>query len=183
LMLLPTGAGESAFAKIDGVHFDGVEWFADSQRILFTGNETGHATRTWMYDLETQKATALTPEGTRGTRVSPDGKWYVTVDARRLLLTPIGGGEPQAIAELNGERVVRWSGDGRYLFLEQREPTSIRISRLEVATRQKQPWLVMKVPEPGAEFLGPVALSGDGKACATSFQRDLANLFLVRGLK
>jgi len=26
-------------------------------------------------------------------------------------------------------------------------------------------------------------LSADGKACAATFQRDLANLFLVRGLK
>jgi hypothetical protein len=41
----------------------------------------------------------------------------------------------------------------------------------------------VKVPEPGAQFLGPLALSADGKACATTFQRDLANLFLVRGLK
>jgi eukaryotic-like serine/threonine-protein kinase len=183
LMLLPTGPGESAFAKIEGVHFDGVEWFPDNRRILFTGNESGHATRTWIYDLETQKTTALTPEGTRGTRVSPDGKMFVMVDAHRLLLAPIGGGDTRAMADLNGERVVRWSGDGRYLFLEQREPTSIKISRLEVATRQRQPWLVIKVPEPGAEFLGPVALSADGKACATSFQRDLANLFLVRGLE
>jgi hypothetical protein len=78
---------------------------------------------------------------------------------------------------------VRWSGDGRYLFLQQREPTSIKISRLEVATHRKEPWLVVKVPEPGASFLGPLALSADGKACATTFQHDLANLFLVQGLK
>jgi hypothetical protein len=84
---------------------------------------------------------------------------------------------------LQGESVVRWSGDGRYLFLQQREPTSIKISRLDVATRRKEPWLVVKVPEPGAQFVGPLALSADGKACATTFQRDLANLFLVRGLK
>ncbi len=43
LMLLPTGPGESRFPKIEGMHFDGVEWFPDNKRILFTGNETGHA--------------------------------------------------------------------------------------------------------------------------------------------
>jgi len=78
---------------------------------------------------------------------------------------------------------VRWSGDGRFLFLQQREPSSIKISRFEVATRRKEPWLVIKVPEPGAEFFGTLALSADGKACATTFQHDLANLFLVQGLK
>ena len=183
LMLLPTGPGESRFPKIEDMHFDGVEWFPDNKHILFTGNETGHATRTWMYDLETNKSTPLTPEGTRGTRVSPDGKWFITVDPHKLLLSPVGGGDSKTIADLQGESVVRWSGDGRYLFLQQREPTSIKISRLDVTTHQKEPWLVVKVPEPGAQFLGPLALSADGKACATTFQRDLANLFLVRGLK
>jgi hypothetical protein len=166
------------------VHFDGVEWFSDNKRILFTGNETGHAIRTWMYELETGKSTPLTAEGTRGTRVSPDGKWFITVDPHKLLLSPVGGGESRTIVDLQpGESVVRWSGDGRYLFLQQREPTSIKVIRLEVATRRREPWSVVKVPEPGAEFFGPLALSADGKAYASTFQRDLANLFLVNGLR
>ena len=184
LMLLPTGPGESQFAKIDGMHFDGVEWFPDNKRILFTGNETGHPTRSWIYDLETNKTSPVTPEGTRGMRVSPDGQWFVTVDPHRLLLTPVGGGNSKTVVDLQtGESVARWSGDGRYLFLQQREAAGIKISRLEIATHRKEPWLVVKAPEPGAQFFGPLALSADGKACAATFQRDLANLFLVRGLK
>jgi eukaryotic-like serine/threonine-protein kinase len=184
LTLLPTGPGESRFPKIDGIHFDSVEWFPDNNRILFTGNQTGHATRTWMYDLETNKMTPLTAEGTRGTQVSPDGKTFVTVDPHKLLLSPVAGGESKAVADLQpGESVVRWGGDGRDLFLQQREAANIKISRFEVATRRREPWLVVKVPEPGAEFFGPLALSADGKACATTFQHDLANLFLVQGLK
>jgi eukaryotic-like serine/threonine-protein kinase len=184
LMLLPTGPGESRFPKIEGIHFDGVEWLPDNKRILFTGNETGHAIRTWIYEVEGNKWTPLTQEGTRGTRVSPDGRWFVTVDAHKLLLSPLGGGESETVLDLqNGESAVRWSGDGRYLFLQQREPSSIKIIRLEVATHRQEPWLVVRVPEPGAEFFGPLALPADGKACASTFQHDLANLFLVRGLK
>jgi len=184
LMLLPTGPGESRFPKIEGMHFDSVEWSSDNKRILFTGNETGHATRTWIYDLETNELAPLTPEGSRGMRLSPDGQWFVTVDAHKLLLSPVRGGGSREIGDLtNGESVARWSGDGRYLFLQQREPSSLQISRLEIATRRKAPWLVVKVPEPGATFFGPLALSADGKACATTFQHDLANLFLVQGLK
>jgi dipeptidyl aminopeptidase/acylaminoacyl peptidase len=166
------------------MHFDNVEWFPDNKRILFTGNENGHATRTWMYDPETNQSTPLTPEGTRGTRVSPDGKQFITVDAHRLLLSLIVGGDSKTLVDLQpGESVVRWSGDGRYLFLQQREPGSIKISRLEVATHRREPWLTLKVPEPGAQFFGPLALSADGKAGAATFQHDLANLFLVTGLK
>ena len=184
LMLLPTGPGESKFPKIEGIHIDGVEWFPDNKRILFTGNETGRPMRTWIYDPETNKTTPVTPEGTRGIRVSPDGRAFITVDPHKLLLTPVSGGESTAVVDLEpGETVVRWSGDGRYLFMQQRDAASIKIIRLAVATHRKEPWMVVKVPEPGATFFGPLALSADGKACASTFQRDLANLFLVRGLQ
>jgi len=184
LMLLPTGPGESQFPKMEGMHFDGVEWFPDGKRILFTGNETGHPTRTWMYDIAANKWTPLTAEGTRGTRVSPDGQWFVTVDPHKLLLSPIAGGSSKSIVDLQpGESVARWSGNGRYLFLQQRGPSSLNISRFDISTHRREPWGMVKVTEPGAEFLGPLALSADGKASAISFQRDLANLFLVRGLK
>jgi len=184
LMLLPTGPGESRFLKVDGVHFESLGWFPDSQRVVFTGNESGHPVRTWTYDLDSDKATPLTAEGTRGTQVSPDGHWFVLADPHRLSLAPVEGGAPRTITQLqNGEAVVRWSGDGRQLFLQQPEGDTIKISRLDVATGHKELWQTLKVPEPGAEFIGALALSADGKTGAFSFQHDLANLYLVKGLK
>jgi eukaryotic-like serine/threonine-protein kinase len=184
LMLLPTGPGESRFLKIGGVHFESLAWFPDSKRIVFTGNESGRPVRTWTYDLDSEKATPLTAEGTRGGPVSPDGRWFVVGDPHRLSLAPVGGGVPRTIGELtNGQAVMRWSTDGRYLFLQQPEGKTIKISRLDVASGRKEPWQTLKVPEPGAEFIGALALSADGKACAFTFQHDLANLYLVKGLK
>jgi hypothetical protein len=83
----------------------------------------------------------------------------------------------------SGETVVRWSGDGHYLFLREPGGDTEKISRLEVANGRKEPWQTLKVPEPGAQFLGVLALSQDGKQCAFSFQHDLANLYLVKGLQ
>ncbi len=108
----------------------------------------------------------------------------MVIDPRKVLLAQIGGGKPNAIAELQpGESVVRWSGDGRYLFLAQIEGETLKLTRLEVASRKREPWRIVKVPESGAEFFGPVVLSPDGKAVACTFQHDLANLYLVKGLK
>ncbi len=184
LMLLPTGPGESRFLNVSAVHYESVEWFPDSKRILLTGTESGRPVRTWMYDLESEQSKPITPEGTRGTKVSPDGRWFVIADAHKLSLAAIGSGEPRSIAELQkGETVVRWSGDGRYLFLKKPDGDTIQISRLDVSTGHTEPWRILRVPEPGAEFSGALALSADGKACAFSFQHDLANLYLVRGLK
>lgn len=48
------------------------------------------------------------------------------------------GGISESIIELEpGESVGRWSGGGRYLFLQQREPARIKISRVEVAIHRK----------------------------------------------
>jgi hypothetical protein len=184
LMLLPTGPGESRFLQVDGVHFESLGWFPDSRRVVFTGTAAGHPVRTWTYDLDSDKPTPLTAEGTRGSQVSPDGQWFVMADPHKLLLASIGGGAPRTIIPLqNGEAVVRWSSDGRQLFLQQPEGDAIKISRLDVATGHKELWQTLKVPEPGAEFIGALALAADGKSCAFSFQHDLANLYLVRGLK
>lgn len=184
LMLLPTGPGESRFLNVDEVYYESLGWFPDSKRVVFTGNEPGRPVRTWMYDLDSEKATPLTAEGTRGGQVSPDVRWFVTADAHQLFLAPLGVGAPRKISQLQiGEAVVRWSGDGRYLFLRQGEGDTVKISRLDVATGHREPWRTVKVPEPGAEFVGALALSADGKVCAFSFQHDLANLYLVTGLK
>src|SRR5580658_1262656 len=184
LMLLPTGPGESRFLNVDKVSYESLGWFPDSKRVVFTGNDSGHSVRSWTYDLDSDKAIPLTDEGTKGGQISPDGQWFVIADHHKLTLAPIGGGAPRTVTELtNGEAVVRWSGDGRYLFLRQPEGETIRISRLEVATGHKEPWQTLKVPEPGSQFIGALALSADGKAGAFTFQHDLANLYLVTGLK
>ena len=184
LMLLPTGPGESRFLNVEGVYFESLGWFPGSKRIIYTGNESGHPVRTWMYDLDSEKAAPLTPEGTKGSQVSPDGRWLAIGGPHRLSLAPIEGGANRIVGDLqDGESVVRWSGDGSYLFLKHPEGDAIKLSRLDVATGNKEVWKTVKLPEPGAGFIGDVALSADGKTCAFSFQHDLANLFLVKGLK
>ena len=185
LILLPTGPGELRTLDVEDMHYESVEWFPDGKRILFTGNQPGRPVRSWMYELEGGgKPRPVTPEGVRGTRVSPDGHSLVVVDPRQLRLGDVGGGEPRTITELQpGESAVRWSADGRYLFLAQQQGETLKLSRVEIASRKSEPWRTLKVPESGAAFFGPVALSADGKAVACTFQHDLANLYLVKGLK
>jgi len=184
LMMLPTGPGELRTLDLEDMHYESVEWFPDGRRILFTGNQPGRPVRSWMYELDGGKPRPITPEGARGTRVSPDGHSFVAVDPHKLLLAEIAGGEPRLIGDLQpGESTVRWSSDGRYLFLAQQQGETLKLSRIEVASRKREPWLAVKVPESGAAFFGPVALSPDGKSVACTYQHDLANLYMVKGLK
>jgi Tol biopolymer transport system component len=182
IALLPTGAGESRQLGADGMRYESVEWFPDGKHILIAANQPGHAARSWIGDVETGKLQPLRPEGMKATRISPDGRSYLIPAADKLLLGAIAGGPPRRIANLEPrEAVVRWSGDGQYVFLRQTDCRSIRISRLEVATGRRELWRELKVPEVGAEFYGRVLLSADGKAVVCSFQHDIANLYLVKG--
>jgi len=184
LMLLPTGPGEPKTLYAQPMTYHSAEWFPDGKKVLVSGNAPGKPSRSWIYSFESNTLEPLTPEGVRATQVSPDGRSYVVFDPAKVLIAPLAGGSPKKIADLdNSEAVVRWSGDQRYLFLRKNEGATVQIVRLEVATGQKQNWRTLRVPELGAGFLGPVALSADGKASAAAFQHDLANLYLVTGLR
>jgi dipeptidyl aminopeptidase/acylaminoacyl peptidase len=203
LMILPTGPGDSRTLDFGNMHYESVEWFPDGHRILFTANEPGHPVRSWTYDLNSSGIPptptlnnggpapfAITPEGIRATAVSPDQRRVVRVEGRRLFLatpespgTPDGSSAAPLTALEEGERVARWSADGRYLYFRKTHGDMIQIARFEVATRRRELWHTLRVPEQGASFFGAAAISADGKAYAASFQQDLANLYLVRGLK
>lgn len=184
LMLLPTGPGEPRTLYSQPMTYHTAEWFPDGKKLLVNGNAPGKPSRSWVFALDSNSLEPLTAEGVRATNISPDGRFSIVSDPGKVLMAPLVGGAPKKIAELeSGEAVVRWSGDQRYLFLRRIDGAKAQIVRLDVATGHKENWRTLQVPELGAEFLGPVALSADGKACAAAFQHDLANLYLVTGLR
>jgi tRNA A-37 threonylcarbamoyl transferase component Bud32/WD40 repeat protein len=184
VMLLPTGPGESKTIGAPGMRYQSVEWFPDSRRILVTGAAAGRPVRSWTASLDGEPLRPLTPEGVRATRVAPDCRHYLAAAAGTLSIADLGGGPSRRIGELApGESVLRWTSDSRSLFVRKTERCVIRISRLDLSTGKRQPWRELRVPDPGASFFGGVAISQDGKAVACSFQHDIANLYLVRGVK
>ena len=183
LLVLPTGAGEARVLTGDGLQYGSAEWFPDSRRILFVGNQPNRPVRTYLRDLAGGQSKPITPEGVRASRVSPDCKSVVIIDSGRLCLRAVDGGPLRPVAAIeSGESALRWSGDGRYLFLKRPVEGKLSIFRVEVSTGKKELWREFKPPEPGEIFFGPVALSADGKSYAFSFQRDLAVLYLATGL-
>ena len=185
LSLLPTGPGESRVLSTPGMHYENVEWLPDGQKLLFTGNQQGRPARTYLEDARGAAPVPVTPEGTPASHVSPDGKYVTAVMAGKLTLLPIAGAASKPAFDLQpGESVLRWSADGRYLFLRQDEgPTSIKISRLDLASHREEPWKELKPADPVGVRIGHVVITPDGKAYAYSFERDISTLYLADGLK
>jgi serine/threonine protein kinase len=185
LTLLPTGAGEARSIGAGGMHYERVEWFPDGQRILFTGNQPNGPLRTFVQSLNGGKVTPVGPEETVAARVSPDQKYVTLAAAGRLSLFPIDGGDPKPIASLDpGETVIRWSADGRHLFLSKvEEPSFAKISRLDISTGRKELWKELRTPDPVGVNIRDVVMTPDGESLAYSFQRDITTLFLISGLR
>jgi len=185
LTLLPTGAGEARNVSTPGMHYERVEWFPDGQTLLFTANQPGRRPRTFVQDVRGGQPKPVTPEGLTATRVSPDGKYATVAADGKLSLLPMAGAEPKAAADIQpGESVMRWSADGRSLFLRQLVGlTAVKINRLDLVSRREELWKELKPADPVGVQIYDVAITPDGNAYAYSFQRDICTLYLASGLK
>ena len=185
LVIQPTGAGEPRTFPAEGIRYESVEWFADGKRILFTGAEINHKVRTYMRDVEGGPSKPISDEGVRLTRVSPDSRSIVMLHGGKLCLRPVEGGAPKTVATVApGDAVIRWSADGKHIFLRHDVPETgtLQLQRLNIDTGVKELLSEIHPPEPGAHFQGLATMSADGKSYAYSYQRDLAILYMVSGL-
>jgi hypothetical protein len=185
LNILPTGAGQAPPIPGNGMHYERAEWFPDGQRLLFIGNEPGRPTRTFVQDRNGGKPTPITPEGMIATRVSPDQKYVTVAKNGKLNLFPLAGGDLHPIADLvPGESVIRWSGDGLFLFLQKLVgPSVLEIDRVEVKNGHVEKWKELKTPDPVGVQIRDVVLTPDGNSYAYSYQRDIVTLYLAEGLR
>lgn len=74
LSLVPAGAGEMRQLTHDSISYARAAFMPDGQHLLSAGIEPGHGGRDYLIDVNTGESKAITPEGTTGTLVSPDGR-------------------------------------------------------------------------------------------------------------
>ncbi len=181
-ILLPTGAGQARPIKATGVQFgDGATYFPDGKRVLLTG-KAGDVKRLYVWDIESGVARPATPDGVfffeRHHTVSPDGKTVAAMDAKRVWsIYPLEEGTastPHSIAGLQpGEEPVRWSADGRALFVL---ATSGALSRLDPVSGRRQ--LVKELHSDSS-----VCMTPDGAAYVYGYGYFFSNLMLIDGLR
>jgi Tol biopolymer transport system component len=185
LLLLPTRSGPPVTLTHDSISHGDATLLPDGERFLFEGNEPGRARRNWVQDVSGGKPAPLTPEGTVGQRVSPDGKLLVAVDLeQRYWLYPILGGQPRAISGIApGEKVICWSADGRHLFVATADNPA-EVYGVEVSTgRRRLLYTLAPIDSAGLWTIWPIRLTPDGKSYVYSDYRILSDLYLATGLR
>ena len=188
LRLLPTGAGQAKDLTNDTVNHNWAHWFADGKRILFSGNEAEKGEKLYVLEVATGKARAITPEGVNGNSfsISPDSQWVAAIGPdQHDYLYPVEGGEPRLIPGASqDEQPITWSADARFLYVYQPGELPAHVYRIDIKSGQRTLWKDLMPTDPaGVENIGPILLTPDAKTCVFGYHRNLADLYLVEGLK
>jgi dipeptidyl aminopeptidase/acylaminoacyl peptidase len=187
IILLPTGPGEPRTVSTSGLIVSPAGWIPGTDRFWAMAREQNARLRLWVQDNAGGPFRAISPEGldARAMAVHPDGSYLAAADADgRWWRFPVGEGEPQHLAWVEiGEQVIRWSADGKYLFVVRPSPLQLVIDRIDTATGKRAPWLeLMPDDRAGLYDVGPALLSGDGMSYVYSFRRVLSTLYVLDGV-
>ncbi len=189
MKLLPIGAGQPRSVDISGLEHIQSGWarfLADGQRIIANGNEHGHATRCYLFDLAGGKPKAVTPEGTVCGPSSPDNRFVVGVGPNSAVaIYPIGDGSPRSIPGLEaGFMPVRWSSDGSALYGYHTGELPSRIYKLAIETGKQTMIHELRPGVPaGVVMVAPVVMNRDGTQFAYSYSQVSSVLYLISGLQ
>ncbi|HEU5249853.1 MAG TPA: protein kinase, partial [Thermoanaerobaculia bacterium] len=191
LTLLPTGAGEMREVRYPGDHsFLAARSSPDDRRLLLLGREGKRGARLYVGDWEGKSLRPISQEGVRGTgggiAVSPDGNHVAAVGPDGVpRLYPVSGGAPRSVPALeSGDLPLRFSSDGRRLFVARLQPTFAVIERIDLESGRRGPWKELR-PSDAAGLSPSVAIqiTPDGQHYAYTYRRILSDLILVDGLR
>jgi Tol biopolymer transport system component len=190
LVLLPTGAGETRPLPKDSINHDAslASFFPDGRRIVFTGNEPGHARRAWVQDLQGGKARPITPEGVVGSTLSPDGRFVAARGPdHNIAHYPVEPGPTRPIPGIDADdRILRWTADGKSLFVHHRPGPSLtsRVYRIDISTGRRELWKEFTPRDTtGIQSIGADAATADGKILIHTYSHTLSDLYIAEGLK
>ena len=191
IVLLPTGAGEPRpLPRHTVANFQFAGFLPDGQGVFFTGSEPGRGARVWVQALSGGPPRAVTPEGifTLDPTISPDGRFIAAGNENEgVHLYPLAGGERRPIPSLAADELpIRWSADGRFLYLRSAlfRVVPAKVYRLEVSTGKRELWKELGPSDlAGVTSITSIAVAPDGRSYAYTSHSRLASLYLVEGLK
>jgi WD40 repeat protein/predicted Ser/Thr protein kinase len=186
-VLVPTGAGEPRTLDVGNLTCRWANWFPDGKRILLNASEPGRGSRLFVLDVAGGSPRPISPEGVSisSQTVSPDGRSIVARGPDgRLAIYPAQTGEPLPVPGLApGELALRWTPDGRSLYVARQSAPPGIIDLVEIATGRRSRWTQFEPPDPsGVETVGPAVIAPDGKAYVHSYRRVIEDLYLATGM-
>ena len=191
LLLLPVGAGKAAdLPNPDKLTIQAAGFMPDGRRVVFLGGRGNDPMRLYLQDIDSGSIRPFGEPGVSlmtfaGIAVSPDGSrvWMHGPDNQPYLY-PVDGGVRQAVkGVLPGERIIRFSEDGREFYVSNLIGIPQRITRVDIATGRRIPHKELMPSQPAGVRRTELSITPDGRTILFSYSRLLANLYVVDGLR
>ncbi|GLH66895.1 serine/threonine-protein kinase [Geothrix edaphica] len=188
IQILPTGTGDVLTLPDPGLEtIHRLRWFPDGRRLLVQANRTGEGTRLLAVSLDGKPAEFLTPAGYQffGQPISPDGHRLITRigEQEDRIFTPEDG-RSQPIPGLRPqERVVRWTPDGKGLWVVDLHDMPCTVHHLDLATGTRRKLLEIAPEDLAGLTVSNFLLTPDAKGYAYAYRRVLSELYLYEGLR
>ncbi|MBK9964361.1 MAG: protein kinase [Holophagales bacterium] len=191
LVLLPTGPGRPRTLDRGPIaSFQAVAFYPDGKRLLLAANEDGKPVRLYSQSLEAGEPRAVSGPGLRfapsSDVISPDGRTAAVTDGEgRVVLFPLDGAEPRLAPGLEpGDVPMRWSLDGRALFVFRFDELPARIRRVALDRPGREVVAQIRPPDPaGVESIVSAQVTPDGRSWVYSYFQYRNDLYSVTGLK
>ena len=188
LSLVPTGAGKARQLTHDKVSYSSAAFTSDGKHILAAGIEPGHGGRDYLIDVSSGDSKPVTPEGTTGTLISPDGQRVIMRGPDGGIgVWPLEGSALQLIPDLDPRNeVIGWSPDSSsvYVVLSHAGQKTVKVNKLNPTTGKMDFWKEFGTgPSGGIAGVAPPHFSADGSAYVYLYVRLLSQAYLARGLK
>lgn len=185
LVEVPLGAGVPRPVNLGSIRPSGARYLPPPGTGMVVAALLNGEPHLWLLDGPGIAPRLLGP-GTPRIAVSPDGRWLATMTKPGMLtLIPLKGGEPRAIGGLSADFwPIRFSGDGRSIFLGNGRRGPCEIHRLDLAT-DRPDLLQTLAPADRAGFGGCMGadVSADGRSHAYGYWRSLTDLVVAEGLR
>jgi Tol biopolymer transport system component len=187
LMLVPTGTGETRALTHDNISYGGVRFLPDGKHLVASGIEPNHGVRSYLIDLDSGDSKPLTPEGTVGTALSPDGRSLSVVErSGKRGLWPMDGSGFRPIPNFDSSyAVLGWTADGASLYAMSNHlgEKLAKVYRVNITTGKMDLWKTFGDSLPSGATAGAPRLSSDGSSYAYGYNELLSQAYVVKGLK
>ena len=189
LRVVPTGAGEARTLTHDNIRYTNIRYLPDGKHLLAVGIEAGHGGRDYLIDVRSGDSKPITPEGTTGVHLSPDGRSTLVIDSEgKWGVWSLDGNSLQPIPGLDSKKyyVTGWTPDGSsvYALSSLYKETMAKVYRVNVTTGKMEYWKTFgdHIASGVTAVSGP-QFSGDGSAYVYIYVQQLSEAFVVKGLK
>jgi eukaryotic-like serine/threonine-protein kinase len=189
LLLVPTAAGSRRELRHPSLpRVWDAAWFPDGRRLAVVGGETEHRGRLHVWEIDgSAPPRPVSAEGRYDSPVvSRDGRWIAAREQERpLALYPVEGGSPRPLPGSSArDYPLRFSNDGRFVFIREAGGLPARVVRVDVATGARQLWKELRPADPaGLQEISSVRITPDGTSYAYTFASSVSALYLAEGLK